>query len=342
MLTPVIAGTVSTQLTRLLRTTALQAGVAPQELAHLPGLTPELLGDDLMRVPVETAFRIWELIGARAGRGSGLRVAAGANIGSLHVWDYLFTSGATLGAGLQAAFDFHAAITDPAVGVEVIDTGRLLTVRYIGIDPDYIVAPTEEFVLSLLLRRIREATGRPLVPVQVTFGHQADGRYQHLIDAFDTGRIDFGAQHSELTFLDAGSLPTGADPHLGRIIRQHAELTIAAAKTAPGWHDKLRAAMTDALIRDQLSLDVVAHQLAMSPRTLQRRLGEQATSWRAEVEAVRHAHATALLRDTGLTIQSVAARLGYTDARALRRAFHRWTGQSPDAFRRAVAMTAEA
>ncbi|MFE7798927.1 helix-turn-helix domain-containing protein [Nocardia sp. NPDC057440] len=329
-----IDGTVSAQVIRLIRTTALQTGVAPAELNRLPGLDPELLGDDLIRVPVATALRIWELIHARGVQDASLRITAAANMGSLHVWDYLFTTGPTLSDSLKTAFDLHAAVTDPAVGFQMDDDGRLLTVRYTGIEPEPILAATEEFALSLLLRRIREATGRPLVPVRVAFGHRARGRHRHLIDAFDTDRVDFGAPHTEFTLLDASSLPTGTDPHLGRIIRRHAELTIASAKSAPSWLDKLHAAMIEALIRDQLSLDVVAHRLAMSPRTLQRRLGEQGTSWREELEAVRHSHATALLRDTDLSVQSVAARLGYTDARALRRAFHRWTGRSPDAFRR--------
>ncbi|MEV6275086.1 AraC family transcriptional regulator ligand-binding domain-containing protein [Nocardia sp. NPDC051832] len=331
-----IEGTVSTQLIRLIRTAALHAGVAPAELAHLRGLDPALLGDDLMRIPVETPFRIWELIEATAGPGAGLRVSAAAGLGSLHVWDYLFGSGQTLGDGLRAAVDFHATVTDPAVDMAVIEDGRLLTVRYLGIDPDISLAVTNEFAVALILRRIREATRTGLVPARVRFSHRPRGRYRHLVDAFGTAHIDFGAPHSELTFLDAGSLRTGDDPHLGQLIQRHAELTLGSARTIPSWPDTLRAVLAEALLRDQLSLDAVAHRLAMSPRTLQRRLGEHGSSWRTEVEAVRHSTATALLRDTALPVHSVAARLGYSDPRALRRAFHRWTGQSPDAFRRAL------
>ncbi|MEU8894755.1 helix-turn-helix domain-containing protein [Nocardia sp. NPDC048505] len=73
--------------------------------------------------------------------------------------------------------------------------------------------------------------------------------------------------------------------------------------------------------------------MAMSARTLRRRLGEHGTSWRNEVEAARLAKATALLRDTGLPVSSVATRVGYSDARALRRAFPPWTGHTPARFR---------
>jgi AraC-like DNA-binding protein len=70
----------------------------------------------------------------------------------------------------------------------------------------------------------------------------------------------------------------------------------------------------------------VAARLAMSPRTLQRRLRDAGTSWRDELEDVRGRSARRLLEDGGLTRASVARRLGYSDARSLRRALRRWDG----------------
>ncbi|MGW6120122.1 helix-turn-helix domain-containing protein [Nocardia sp. NPDC055165] len=74
--------------------------------------------------------------------------------------------------------------------------------------------------------------------------------------------------------------------------------------------------------------------MALSPRTFQRRLAEAGTTWRDEVDAARRDRAERPLRDSDLPVQSIAARLGYTDARTLRRAFSRRNGQSPDIFRR--------
>ncbi|TMR05514.1 helix-turn-helix transcriptional regulator [Actinomadura soli] len=71
-----------------------------------------------------------------------------------------------------------------------------------------------------------------------------------------------------------------------------------------------------------------------SSRSLQRRLHQEGTSWREQVEKVRQAEATRLLRDTRLNIDAIAARVGYSDVRALRRAFHRWYGHAPADFRR--------
>jgi AraC-like DNA-binding protein len=47
----------------------------------------------------------------------------------------------------------------------------------------------------------------------------------------------------------------------------------------------------------------------------------------------RHARALVLLRSSGLSVKDVAQRLGYSDVANFMRAFKRWTGQTPGAFR---------
>ncbi|MFD4869905.1 helix-turn-helix domain-containing protein [Streptomyces sp. NPDC058412] len=71
----------------------------------------------------------------------------------------------------------------------------------------------------------------------------------------------------------------------------------------------------------------------MSTRTLQRRLDEHATTWSNEVETVRREQITRLLHSTDLSIDAIAARSDYADARALRRAVQRWYNTTPAALR---------
>ncbi|TDD28084.1 AraC family transcriptional regulator [Actinomadura sp. KC06] len=96
----------------------------------------------------------------------------------------------------------------------------------------------------------------------------------------------------------------------------------------------MHAEIAESLATGLPCLDRVAYRMAMSSRTFQRRLHQEGTSWREEVEQVRQAEATRLLRDTQLNIDAIAARVGYSDVRALRRAFHRWYGHAPADFRR--------
>lgn len=89
------------------------------------------------------------------------------------------------------------------------------------------------------------------------------------------------------------------------------------------WSESVRQILASRLDGPSLSLRSVARILAVSTRTLQRRLAEEGTSWRAELDAVRRDRAAQLLGQ-GVTHQVTATRLGYAGSRALRRARRRW------------------
>lgn len=78
----------------------------------------------------------------------------------------------------------------------------------------------------------------------------------------------------------------------------------------------------------------MAQLVNISDRTLRRRLSSHQTSYRALRDNARYDQARELLANSTLTIAEVAAAVGYSDARAFRRAFQRWSGQLPTDFRR--------
>jgi len=98
---------------------------------------------------------------------------------------------------------------------------------------------------------------------------------------------------------------------------------LGASEHVPRWIDSFRRVLAKCLNDRTLLLGVAARRMSVSPRTLQRLLEREGTTWRAEVEAVRRAQATRLLRG-GFSKSQVARRLGYSDVRALRRAAKRW------------------
>ncbi|MFE6926127.1 AraC family transcriptional regulator ligand-binding domain-containing protein [Nocardia sp. NPDC057663] len=89
-----------------------------------------------------------------------------------------------------------------------------------------------------------------------------------------------------------------------------------------------------ARLNDPPGIDEVAHRLHVEERTLRRKLSAEGTSFRELTDEVRSTMAVELLDGGQLTIQEVATRLGYHDAAAFSRAFKRWTGHRPGAFRR--------
>ena len=83
------------------------------------------------------------------------------------------------------------------------------------------------------------------------------------------------------------------------------------------------------------SLEDVARQLAMAPRSLRRRLEEEGTSFRNLVDAERGQLAGQLLENTDMKLEEMALQLGYGDTASFTRAFRRWFGQSPSEYRKA-------
>lgn len=78
--------------------------------------------------------------------------------------------------------------------------------------------------------------------------------------------------------------------------------------------------------------DEMAKCLGLSPRTFRRRLREEHSSYHVVVETVRKELAADFLRNTHLTVEDIAHRLGYVEANSFYKAFRRWYGTSPKAF----------
>ena len=84
-------------------------------------------------------------------------------------------------------------------------------------------------------------------------------------------------------------------------------------------------------------IETIADALAVSTRTLQRRLEERDLTFSKLVDQVREDQARNLVSSGGMSLSEIAFFLGYSDQSALTRAFKRWTGQTPKSFRMAHA-----
>jgi AraC-like DNA-binding protein len=100
-----------------------------------------------------------------------------------------------------------------------------------------------------------------------------------------------------------------------------------------GWAGQTRRILLGCL-EDPTSFELVAGELKMSARTLRRKLELEGTSFRELCDELRAQVAIRYVRDTDLTVEDIASRLGFSDAAAFRHAFRRWTNSSPQGYRR--------
>lgn len=123
-----------------------------------------------------------------------------------------------------------------------------------------------------------------------------------------------------------------ADPVSVQLAIERCELEMSRQAAASG----TRGQVVERLRCDQgryPELAEIAEQLHVSERTLKRRLQAEGCSFQALLDEVRQRDAQRLLSDPKLAIKQVADAVGYADPANFARAFNKWTGLSPKAWR---------
>jgi AraC-like DNA-binding protein len=143
------------------------------------------------------------------------------------------------------------------------------------------------------------------------------------------GRLRFDQPAHRLVFASSilATPLTSADAVATRLAAEQCEKELAAMDA--GFTARIRAAIRDG----SGSLDAVAKQLHVSPRTLKRKLADHGTTFSAIRDDMRRQRALLLLDNRALSIGEVATAVGYTELPNFTRAFRKWTGMTPAAYR---------
>jgi AraC-like DNA-binding protein len=146
--------------------------------------------------------------------------------------------------------------------------------------------------------------------------------------------VSFGAEHNALRF--PGSLLRQAMP-AGNVELAHVNEQVVSRYLAQLNREdvamQVKAYLVDKLPSGDVREEAVAVRLSMSLRSLQRRLQDQGTSYKELLEQTRRELAEQYVRNTHLSINEITFLLGFTEPANFSRAFRRWHGVSPSAFR---------
>ncbi|MCG8611575.1 MAG: AraC family transcriptional regulator [Pseudomonadales bacterium] len=171
-------------------------------------------------------------------------------------------------------------------------------------------------------------------PIEVRFAHAAAGDPKDF-ETFFGCPVAFERPDPGLRFsLELLQQPLKSpDPALIALLEQHANERLAALPAQVEIIDQVRRAIAHILREGEPGIDKISAQLNCSPRTLQRRLGDAGSSFRYELNLVRHELAVSYLHDSRLQIVDIALLLGYSEHSAFTRAFKEWTGCTPQQVR---------
>jgi len=192
-----------------------------------------------------------------------------------------------------------------------------------------------ELMLGMGFRLIGLASQGASPVTEVTFAH-TPGYPVAAYEALFGVPVRFGAPESAL-WIPRAAITTpfaGRDPIARHYLEAHAEQMLAALPPdAPPIVAQVREAILGELATSGAELSRVAKRVAMSTRTVQRRLEEAGTSYQDLVDSVRSTIACSLLRNRARSIVDVAFELGYADLKGFYRAFRRWTDTTPAEWR---------
>ena len=106
----------------------------------------------------------------------------------------------------------------------------------------------------------------------------------------------------------------------------------ARASTA----ERVQAVLLEALPSGEASIEAVADRLAMSKRTLQRKLTAEAASFQSILTSTRTELADHYLKQSALSLAEISFLLGFQEPNSFIRAYQGWKGMSPGSFRMQV------
>jgi len=328
--------TASVQNVRLVVAAAVVRGIPPGQLLAAIGIEPQQLLDQDGRVPVELALRAWQTAARMCNDPAfGLAVVDQLRPDSLGTLGWAMHASSTVGAGLARLARFFR-VANQLVSLARVDEGERVRIRMViahDVAPDELRHPVE-FLLSAIAVSARRTTGAPLHPQAVAFRHGAPVDVAPHLRRFGIAPA-FAQPHTEITFhrdvLDTPHL--APDAALIAVAERHLVRLLAELPASETFAGRVRRVLAEELRHGEPSVARVVTRLRVSERTLQRRLQQEDTSLQALLDELRLELALRHLRESKESIAEISFLLGFSEVRAFHRAFKRWTGTTPGAYR---------
>jgi AraC-like DNA-binding protein len=309
-------------------------GVAPGEMLEGLDLTRESLANPALRISLETtnilverAIRLTGEPGLAFSMGLQMRLSSHGYLG------FAAMTAGTIRQALEVAIRFIPTRTT-ALAFHLHVEGETAS---LVLEERVPLGDCREFVLLALvigISRIGVAITNQDLSGDADFAFEEPPHVKRFSHLALGGRVRFGQPSNRLVFASSVlDLPLNmADPVAMQLAREQCEREMQAL----GRDDRAVAQVRELmpLAEGFRSLEEIARQMHVSPRTLKRRLAEGATSYSTLLDELRQERALLLLRDDGLSREEIAARLGYSDAANFTRAFRRWTGKTPGMVRK--------
>lgn len=296
-----------------------------------------LTKDQDARVPIEQYILLWKAaIDWTNDPALGLKLGAQHTVSEMGIVGHVVFNCENLRSGLEQYIRLFRVVNDAlTLSLETDNCGDqdYYSLNFIHSYPELYCIPDVERTLVLAFCRTRAWLAKDLRLKSVHFPHQAPA-YQALYQRIFACPVYFDQSDCKIVFepdyIDLQ--PENTSPYLKTAALQYAN-SLLETFGGQSLSDRVTALIYKDI--DQCEPDVVsvASRLNMSQQTLYRKLKQEGVFFQKLVETVRFTKARQLLAQSGLSASEIALMLGFSELSAFSRAFKRWSGMSPKAFR---------
>jgi AraC-like DNA-binding protein len=173
------------------------------------------------------------------------------------------------------------------------------------------------------------------VPIRVARFAYAEPDYSVEYHAMYSENLEFGRQHTEIVF-DAAYLDVAVvqnEKSLKNFLRTAPQSVFLKYKNRQGLAARVRERLKSRPFTRWPGFDDLAAELHLAPSTLRRRLDEEGHSYQGIKDELRRDKAIDLLSHSNANVSEIAIALGFAEPSAFHRAFRKWTGAQPSAYR---------
>ncbi len=221
--------------------------------------------------------------------------------------------------------------------------GRFLAKLIWEADYGYSNQLSDELLISGLVSLAKKMLADDSIkPLKIDFTNRVPESHEHIYREYFECDVTFGQPNLCVTFpANYFSLPIqGSDQQLHQLMSSQAESLLEQAPNADQNDEsfliKVRKVLVRALQEGEPTVEAVAEQFHISPRSLHRRLKEEGVVFRELLKETRMLLARQYLKDKKMSLPEVALMLGYSEQSAFSRAFKLWFDETPLQYQKRV------
>jgi AraC-like DNA-binding protein len=308
-------------------------GVSPQDLLRQAHLPLDLFSQPSPTLTTAEYFQLWHGLAVLLSSDPAfpLRVAQATTVEAFSPPLFACICSENLNQALKRLAQYK-----PLIGplkLDVVQTDPHTQIA-LGELPGQLPLPSALIATELVffVHLARLTTRAHIVPlrvqstVSIPAAHQFEDFFGVHLTRGELNAVTFSAADAQRPFLTSNAgMWSIFEPELQKRMK-HLEI-------ASQFRDRVRACLIEILASGECSMADVAKRLAVSSRTLQRRLQAEDTSFKQELSALRAELANHYLVNTPYSSAEISFLLGYSEPSSFFRAFHLWTGKTPEVVR---------